>query len=91
MRPSYIAIGPVYATTSKQMPWIPQGLPQLRRWVGMLSADYTLTAIGGIDSKRAKDVLATGVGSVAMISAITQADDPEAVVAELMALHETSA
>ncbi|WP_295874817.1 thiamine phosphate synthase [uncultured Zhongshania sp.] len=91
LRPSYIAIGPVYATTSKQMPWIPQGLPQLRRWVGMLSADYTLTAIGGIDSKRAKDVLATGVGSVAMISAITQADDPEAVVAELMALHETSA
>lgn len=89
LRPSYIAIGPVYSTTSKEMPWTPQGLPQLRRWVAMLSPDYTLTAIGGIDSKRAKDVLATGVGSVAMISAITQAENPEAVVAELLALHES--
>ena len=45
--------------------------------------------VQGIDSKRAKDVLATGVGSVAMISAITQAENPEAVVAELLALHES--
>ncbi|CAA0079683.1 Thiamine-phosphate synthase [Zhongshania aliphaticivorans] len=88
IRPSYIAIGPVYFTSSKQMPWTPQGLPQLRRWVGMLSSEYTLTAIGGIDVKRAKDVLTTGVGSVAMISAITQAENPEAVVAELLSLHE---
>lgn len=91
LRPSYIAIGPVYSTTSKDMPWTPQGLPQLRRWVGMLSPDYTLTAIGGIDIKRAKDVLATGVASVAMISAITQAENPEAVVAELLALHGAAA
>ncbi|WP_269618599.1 thiamine phosphate synthase [Zhongshania sp. BJYM1] len=91
LRPSYIAIGPVYPTTSKQMPWTPQGLPQLRRWVGILSPYYTLTAIGGIDVKRAKEVLETGVGSVAMISAITQARDPEAVVAELMALHGPAA
>jgi hydroxymethylpyrimidine kinase/phosphomethylpyrimidine kinase/thiamine-phosphate diphosphorylase len=66
-------------------------VPQLRRWVAMLSADYPLIAIGGIDFKRAKDVLATGVGSVALVSAITQADNPEAVVAELMAMHETAA
>ena len=46
-----------------------------------------LTAIGGIDSQRAADVLATGVGSCAMISAITQAEEPERVVDELLALH----
>ncbi|MDF1692297.1 MAG: bifunctional hydroxymethylpyrimidine kinase/phosphomethylpyrimidine kinase [Zhongshania sp.] len=91
LRPSYIAIGPVYSTTSKQMPFSPQGVPQLRRWVGILGGDYTLTAIGGIDLKRAKEVLRTGVRSVAMISAITQANDPEAVVAELMALHVAQA
>ena len=39
------------------------------------------------DRRRAPDVLATGVGSCAMITAITEADDPEAVVAELLALH----
>lgn len=91
LRPSYIAIGPIYAAANKNVPWTPQGVPQLRRWVGMLSADYPLTAIGGIDFKRAKDILATGVGSVAMVSAITQADNPEAMVAELMALHEAAA
>lgn len=91
LRPSYIAIGPVYPTNSKQMPYSPQGLMQLRRWVGILGGDYTLTAIGGIDVKRAAAVLQTGVKSIAMISAITQAENPEAVVAELMSLIETVA
>jgi hydroxymethylpyrimidine kinase/phosphomethylpyrimidine kinase/thiamine-phosphate diphosphorylase len=91
LRPSYIAIGPVYPTNSKPMPYSPQGLMQLRRWVGILGADYTLTAIGGIDLKRAAGVLQTGVKSIAMISAITQAEDPEAVVAELMALIAAAA
>ncbi len=87
VKPSYIALGPIYATTSKVMPFDPQGLSQLKHWVELLGEKYTLTAIGGIDTKRARDVLATGVGSCAMISAITQADDVEATVAELMALH----
>ncbi len=87
LKPSYIAMGPIYATTSKVMPFDPQGLSQLKHWVELLGEKYTLTAIGGIDEKRARDVLTTGVGSCAMISAITQADDVEATVAELMALH----
>lgn len=88
IRPSYIAIGPIYPTTSKQMPFSPQGVAKLQRWVNILAPHYTLTAIGGIDVKRAEAVLATGVGSAAMISAITRAEDPEAVVASLLALHE---
>ncbi len=88
LRPSYIAIGPVYATTSKVMRFGPRGLSRLRRWVALLAPHYTLTAIGGIDVRRAREVLACGVGSCAMITAITEADDPEAVVAELLALHD---
>ncbi len=90
LRPSYIAIGPVYPTTSKQMAYNPQGLMQLRRWVGILGTDYTLTAIGGIDIKRARAVLQTGVKSIAMISAITQAENPEAAVATLMTMIEAA-
>ncbi len=90
IRPSYIAIGPIFATNSKAMPFEPQGVNQLQRWVNILGGDYTLTAIGGIDPKRAVDVLGTGVGSCAMISAITEAENPEAVVAELLALHGES-
>ena len=75
VRPSYIAIGPIYATQSKQMPFGPQGVAALQRWVDTLGEYHTLTAIGGIDLNNAKAVLQTGVGSCAMISAITQADD----------------
>ena len=87
LRPSYIAIGPIFPTTSKDMPFGPQGVNQLRRWVNLLSPHYTLTAIGGIDGKRAPEVLSTGVGSCAMITAITLADDPRQVVEQLMSLH----
>lgn len=90
LSPSYIAIGPVYPTTSKIMRFGAQGLGKLRRWVELLSPHYPLTAIGGIDLRRAPDVLATGVASCAMITAITEAEDPEAVVAELLALHQNS-
>ena len=88
LRPSYIAIGPVYPTTSKEMRFGPQGIHRLRQWVDLLSPGYTLTAIGGINLKRAEEVLASGVGSCAMITAITEADDPEAVVAALIDLHK---
>lgn len=87
VEPSYIALGPIYTTESKIMRFEPQGIAQLKRWVNMLGGEYTLTAIGGIDLKRAADVLATGVGSAAMISAITQAEDCEATVAQLLAMH----
>lgn len=88
VKPSYIALGPIFPTTSKVMPFSPQGIGQLKKWVAMLGELYTLTAIGGIDVRRAKEVLGTGVKSCAMISAITESDDVEGTVAELMALHQ---
>jgi hydroxymethylpyrimidine kinase/phosphomethylpyrimidine kinase/thiamine-phosphate diphosphorylase len=88
LRPSYIAIGPIYETASKDMPFGPQGLEQLTEWVMLLEQGYPLTAIGGIDVERCDEVLATGVGSCAMITAITEADDFQAVVNALLAKHE---
>ncbi|MDC9725988.1 MAG: thiamine phosphate synthase [Gammaproteobacteria bacterium] len=75
INPSYIALGPIFETNSKQMPFSPQGIERLTLWVDMLSGHYPLVAIGGINLERAKQLKQTGVGSVAMISAITQADD----------------
>jgi len=83
--PSYIALGPVYATDSKQMPWQPQGHDKLIEWQQILG-DTPLVAIGGIDVTRARSLKKTGVGSVAMISAITRADDYQAVCRDLLAL-----
>jgi hydroxymethylpyrimidine kinase/phosphomethylpyrimidine kinase/thiamine-phosphate diphosphorylase len=85
--PSYIALGPIYATTTKAMTAAPQGLEQLARWVDLLGGAYPLTAIGGIDLERVGGVLATGVGSCAVVRAITEAADPEAAVHRLLAAH----
>jgi len=75
INPSYIALGPVFETNSKQMPFKPQGIERVAQWTRLLDGHYPLVAIGGIDLARAKQLKTTGVGSVAMISAITHADD----------------
>ena len=84
-RPSYIALGHVFPTQTKQMPSAPQGLEQLASHIERL-ADYPTVAIGGISLERAPAVLATGVGSIAVVSAITQANDWQAATAQLLQL-----
>lgn len=84
-RPSYIALGHVFPTQTKQMPSAPQGLEQLTRHIERL-ADYPTVAIGGINLERVPAVLKTGVGSVAVVSAITQAADWQAATAQLLQL-----
>ncbi|PSS45005.1 thiamine phosphate synthase [Enterobacter sp. FS01] len=84
-RPSYIALGHVFPTQTKQMPSAPQGLVQLARHIERL-ADYPTVAIGGISLERAPAVLATGVGSIAVVSAITQAEEWQAATTELLQL-----
>lgn len=84
-RPSYIALGHVFPTQTKQMPSAPQGLEQLARHIARLE-DYPTVAIGGISLARASDVLATGVGSIAVVSAITQADDWQQATHQLLQL-----
>lgn len=84
-KPSYIALGHVFPTQTKQMPSAPQGLAQLASHIERL-ADYPTVAIGGISLERAPAVLATGVGSIAVVSAITQAADWREATAELLAI-----
>lgn len=44
--PSYVACGPVQATSTKDMPWLPQGEDNLRWWVAQ--SDVPVVAIGGL-------------------------------------------
>ncbi|ELQ6135526.1 thiamine phosphate synthase [Cronobacter dublinensis] len=85
VRPSYIALGHVFPTQTKQMPSAPQGLAQLAAHVQRLG-DYPTVAIGGISLARAPAVLKTGVGSIAVVSAITQAGDWCAATQQLLEL-----
>ncbi|HDS1150569.1 TPA: thiamine phosphate synthase [Pluralibacter gergoviae] len=82
-KPSYIALGHVFPTRTKQMPSAPQGVQQLAAHVARLG-DYPTVAIGGISIARAPEVLATGVGSIAVVSAITQAPDWQLATAQLL-------
>ncbi|PVX74099.1 thiamine phosphate synthase [Paraburkholderia unamae] len=82
-RPSYLACGAVFATTTKTMPTAPQGLARLARYVKLLDGVVPMVAIGGIDGNILPAVLATGAGSAAVVRAVTEAADPAAAVAAL--------
>lgn len=76
-RPSYTALGAVYPTTLKRMATAPQGPARLAAYARLLRG-HSLVAIGGIDAARLPQVLASGVGSVAVVRALVAAPDPEA-------------
>jgi thiamine-phosphate pyrophosphorylase len=79
VQPSYIAIGPVYPTTLKKMPYPPVGLAQLADWARQ-AAPYPACAIGGISLERLPGVLACLPGTMdgaAVVSAVTLANEPE--------------
>ena len=75
LHPSYIALGHIFPTNTKDMPSKPQGVERLRKYVALCEGIPTV-AIGGINLARIADVAKTGVNSIAVVSAITQADEP---------------
>lgn len=81
-KPSYIACGPIFPTTSKIMPFAPQGISQLERWRRTLN--YPIVAIGGINLERLPSILMAGADGIAMISAITEANNPENMTQQLL-------
>lgn len=78
LRPSYLAIGAIFPTQTKPVQVV--GLEALQRWQSILGPQFPLTAIGGIGFDNLPDVLATGIDSIAVVSAITRAADPEQAV-----------
>lgn len=73
--PDYVALGPVYPTKLKAMPWKPQGLARIGEWRAKIACP--LVAIGGITLERATDVLAAGASSAAVVTDIVMSNDPE--------------
>jgi thiamine-phosphate pyrophosphorylase len=73
--PDYIALGPIYETTLKAMPWAPQGLARIGEWKAI--AKRPLVAIGGITLERAPDVFAAGADSIAVVSDVVFHPEPE--------------
>ena len=63
----YIAIGPIFQTSSKENPDPVVGLEGLRR-VRDIVGQIPLVAIGGVGPENAREVLAAGADAVAVIS-----------------------
>lgn len=88
-QPSYLAIGPIYPTTLKVMPYEPVGLERLALWAKQ-AAPYPVVAIGGISLERMPGVLACGVDGMAVVSAVTLAQDPQKAVLQGIKLAKTA-
>jgi thiamine-phosphate pyrophosphorylase len=70
----YIAVGPIFGTSSKANPDPVVGLAFLRRVRGL--TEKPIVAIGGITLERAAGAIEAGADSVAVISGILSAADP---------------
>jgi thiamine-phosphate diphosphorylase len=93
--PSYLALGHIYPTPTKDMPSSPQGLVKLRLYQLLIDSIsqqrgtlLPTVAIGGIDLGRAPEVIESGVASVAVVRAVTQATNKEAVVDSFQLLFD---
>ncbi|WP_191602944.1 thiamine phosphate synthase [Marinomonas algicola] len=84
VHPSYIALGHIFPTQTKNMPSQPQGTVRLHKYARLLAGEYPTVAIGGINATVFDEVLETGVDGIAMVTAITQSNDPEEVVSRFM-------
>ena len=75
--PAAVACGPVWPTTTKAMPWQPQGLHNLAWWCAVAPAP--VIAIGGILAPaQAADAARCGPAAVALVRALN--DDPAAAL-----------
>ena len=72
----YIAVGPVFETSSKENPDPVVGLEGVRRVRAAVGDAVGLVAIGGVTPESAPSVLEAGADSVAVIGALINTPDP---------------
>lgn len=74
--PDYVALGPIYPTILKSMPWAPQGLLRVAEWKRLVGAK-PLVAIGGLTVERLPGVFAAGADIAAVVTDIVRHAAPE--------------
>ena len=79
LKPSYLAIGAIFPTKTKNMTGQIQGIENLKN-ILELATDIPVVAIGGINHQRAEQVWQTGVNCIAVVTAITESENAEIAV-----------
>lgn len=88
--PDYVALGPIYPTLLKKMPFAPQGLDRIGEWKKLVGAK-PLVAIGGLTLERALLCLRAGADSVAVVGDIVNNTDPVAQARKWIAETQAAA
>jgi len=84
---NYIAVGPVFGTSSKATGYNAVGtalVSDVREMLDKEGMDLPIVAIGGITLERAPDVIRAGAASVAIISDLLSGGDPAVRVREFL-------
>ncbi len=76
LRPSYIALGPIYETTCKSMSFGPQGMPRVEEWKD-LCPETPVVAIGGLKLEHGLPLLGYGADGIAVVSDVLAHREPE--------------
>ncbi|MEN9482843.1 MAG: hypothetical protein RJB37_723, partial [Pseudomonadota bacterium] len=85
LAPAYIACGPVWATTTKDMPWHPQGLRNLRWWAAV--SPVPVVGIGGLlKLAQVEAVASSGAACACLVRALaSRPGEAEPVAGRLVA------
>jgi thiamine monophosphate synthase len=76
LRPSYIALGPIFETTCKSMSFGPQGMSRIQEWKE-LCPEVPLVAIGGLQLDHGPALLAHGADGISVVSDVLANPRPE--------------
>ena len=85
---SYLNIGPLFPTTTKQWSDAFLGLEGLDRIRG--HARIPFTVMGGIKADHIPELVRHGARTIAMVTAVTMAPDPEQAARDMLSLIRTS-
>jgi thiamine-phosphate pyrophosphorylase len=89
---TYVAIGAVFATTSKDNPAHigPGGLRQIAAKIRARAPGFPVGAIAGINEANAADVIAAGADGICAISALSSAPDPAAAAKKMRGIVDAA-
>jgi thiamine-phosphate pyrophosphorylase len=85
LTPDYVALGPIYPTVLKVMPWSPQGLERITEWKSRIG-ETPLVAIGGLTVERLPGVFDAGADAAAVVNDIVSNLHPETRAREWLAV-----
>jgi thiamine-phosphate pyrophosphorylase len=85
LQPDYVALGPIYPTSLKVMPWSPQGLERITEWKRRVGK-IPLVAIGGLTAERLPGVFGAGADIAAVVTDIVRNPNPEARTREWLVI-----